>query len=178
MDDTTKLLVANLIEALQQLQHYIVIGLGTSVSALALTSKSVTRDHVVVPGVPVAVAPDIACAILLAVSFLVGAMASYAAETANLIAARLSAFPALLTAACTFPSVATSPYIGVRALAAALPFIFSVAAVVRVARPYRAGGRETILGGVLLFGAAYGALALALFRPGALASAVADAVHH
>jgi hypothetical protein len=178
MDDTTKLLVANLIEALQQLQHYVVIGLGTSVSALALTSKSVTRDSVVVTGVPVALPPDIACAILLAISFLVGAMASYAAETANLIATQLSAFPALLTAACTFPSIATSPYTAVRALAAALPFIFSVTAVVRVARPYRAGGRETILGGVFLFGVAYGALALVLFRPGALARAVAGAVPH
>jgi hypothetical protein len=176
MDEATKLLVENLIEALQQVQHYVVIGLGSSVAALALTGRSVTGDHVAVPGVPVAVAPNIACAILLAVSFLVGAMASYAAETANLIAARLNAFPALLAAACTFPSVATSPYIGVRALAAILPLIFSAAAIVRLARPHQPGGRVGFL--VLLFGAPYAALALAFFRPGALANAVADLARH
>jgi hypothetical protein len=173
MDEAAKLLTANLIEALRQVQYYVVLGLGTSVAAVALTVKSATQDRVTVPGVPVAVSSDVARAVLLAVSFLAGAMGSYAAGSANLIATRLSESPTILAAACTFPSVASSPYIGVRALAALLPFAFSMTAIVRVAGPYRAGGRETILGGLILFGAAYGALALALLRPGALVSALA-----
>jgi len=41
-----------------------------------------------------------------------------------------------------------------------------------------AARRQTILVGVLLFGAAYDTLALMFFRPEALASAVADLVSH
>ena len=36
MSDAERLLIANLTEAFQQLQRYVVVGLGTSVSALAL----------------------------------------------------------------------------------------------------------------------------------------------
>ena len=86
MADPNQVLVANLIEALQHLQRFIVIGLGASVSALALTSKTTAQDRVTVPGTSVAVVPDVARYILLAICILVGAKASYAAGSANTIA--------------------------------------------------------------------------------------------
>jgi len=156
MADPNQILVANLVEALEQLQRFIVVGLGASVSALALTSKTTAQDRVTVPGTSVAVLPDVARVILLAICILVGAMASYAAEGANVIADKLRSSPALLSAACTFPSVATSPYIGVRILAAALPFVFAVIAIVRSALPYGAVGRKAILGWLIFLLAAYG----------------------
>src|SRR5205823_8623535 len=96
------------------------------------------------------------------------AMASYAAEGASLIAERLRPFPDLLSAACTFPTVATSPYIGVRALAAILPFRISMAAIIRVSRRYGPASRPAILGWLIVFLAAYAPLALALLKSNCL----------
>jgi hypothetical protein len=170
MDDPNQLLVTNLIEALQQLQRYIVIGLGASVSALALTGKSTPNNRVDVKVIPVPVAPDTARLILLAVCVLVGAMASYAAQSVTLIAERLRPSPALLAAACTFPSVATSPYVLVRVLAALLPVIISMAAIVRSSWAYGKVGRKSILGWAILFVFAYFYLVVALIRPACLAN--------
>jgi hypothetical protein len=170
MDDPNQLLVANLIEALQQLQRYVVIGLAASISTLALTSKSAPRDNINVVGISVPLANDTAQAILLAVCILVGAMASYAAESANMIAERLRQSPTLLSAACTFPSVATSPYIGVRILAGLLPFIFSMWAVIRSARAYGTVGLQSILGWLIVLAAAYLPLTLLLIRSACLSN--------
>jgi hypothetical protein len=170
MVDPNQVLVSNLVEALQQLQRFIVIGLGASVSALALTGARAARGRVTVLGTSVAVVPDVARLILLAVCVQVGALASYAVESANLIAGQLRSAPALLAAACTFPSVATSPYVGVRILAALLPFVFAMAAVVRSVRLHRAAGRRAILGWLVLLGSAYGALVLALIKSTCLAN--------
>ena len=167
MTEPNDLLVANLIAALQQLQQYIVIALGASVSALALTTKTVSQDRITVPGTSVAVDPNTASLILLALCVLSGAMASYAAETVNVIAKRLDS--TTLTAACTFPSVGTSPYIGVRTLAALVPLIFSMAAIIRSARPHGKKGRMSILGWFIFLGPAFGYLALALIKSNCLA---------
>jgi hypothetical protein len=162
MVDPNQVLSSNLVEALRQLQQYIVIGLGASVSILALSSAKAARSRVTVPYTSVAVDADIASLILLAMCVLVGAMASYAAETANLIATRLD--PTLRIAVCTFPSVATSPYIGVRVLAALLPFIFSMVAVIRLTRSYGAGRHKVIWMAFIILAAPYGALTLALVK--------------
>ena len=169
MADPNQVLVANLIEALQHLQRFIVIGLGASVSALALTSKTTAQDRVTVPGTSVAVVPDVARFILLAICILVGAKASYAAGSANTIAERLQSAPALLSAACTFPSVATSTYTGVHVLVALLPFIFAMIAIVRTALPYGAVGRKSIPGWLIFMAAAYVPLSLALISSRCLA---------
>jgi hypothetical protein len=129
MDDLNQILVSNLIEALQQLERYIVIGFGASVSALALTGKS--RDRVQVASIPVSLARDTALLVLLALCVMVGAMASYSADSAQMIAERLHSSPGLLSAACTYPSVATSPYYGVRLLPAILPCVFLMFAIYR-----------------------------------------------
>jgi hypothetical protein len=131
MVDTDQLLKENLIEALKQVHRYVVLGLGTSVSALALTLQSAKGAEalVTVPGTFVGVDPQAARGVLLAVCFLAGAMAYYSADAANVIAHRLENSPELLRAACTYPSFATSRFPGVRYVAAILPLLFSVGAL-------------------------------------------------
>jgi hypothetical protein len=164
MIDTEQLLIANLTEALKQVQNYVTIALATSVSALALTTKSASKEPVKVLSVPVAVSPDVAQVILLGLVFVVGALAAYSAESINLIARQLD--PKLLSAACSFPSIATSPYIGVRVLAALVPFILALAVVVRTTRSARSVGGWLVLGG-----AAYVPLLLQLLHSGCLSRA-------
>ena len=109
MGDTDQLLKENLIEALKQVHQYIVLGLGTSVSALALALKTTAvgaESSVTVPGTFVAVDPQAARAVLLAVCFVAGAMAYYSADAANRIARRMKTSPELLEAAATYPSIA------------------------------------------------------------------------
>lgn len=170
MSDAERLLIANLTEAFQQLQRYVVVGLGTSVSALALAlaapARNVTEPRLTVPGTFVAVDPGTALALLLAICVLVGAMASYSAETANTIASRLrSSSPTLLDAARTFPSFATSPYPGVRYAAALLPLLFSLAATAVVALRHTPREWIWLWLGLIFLGAAYVPLALALHKP-------------
>jgi hypothetical protein len=73
------------------------------------------------------------------------------------IAERLQSTPGLLSAACTFPSVATAP-IGVRLLAAILPVLFSFIAL------WRLVGREGALKMQLLFVPVFGSLVLSLWQ--------------
>jgi hypothetical protein len=178
MTDTEQLLVTNFIEALGQVQRYIVLGLGTSISALALafrrpapgaqdgvTGSGTAQDGVTIPGIFVAINPGAAQVVLLGLCFVVGAMANFSAETANLIADRLQSSPDLLRAASMFPSVATSPYAIVRYLAALFPLVFSLAALIVIARRERSFDWEAFGGWCLLLVPPYGALALQVRGP-------------
>jgi|tagenome__1003787_1003787.scaffolds.fasta_scaffold20319960_2 hypothetical protein len=164
MGTPNELLASNLIEALQQVQRYVVLGLGASVSALALTGKSAATERVTVPGTSVAVAADVARTILLALCILAGAMASYAAESTATIADRLRADPDLRSAACTFPSIATSPYLGVRLLSSVLPLVFCAIAVYRMGRRFGVTGRESMVGWLVFLLGAYYSLTIQMVR--------------
>ena len=93
-------------------------------------------------------------------------MATYSAETVSLIYSKLST--EMQVAACTFPSVATSRYAGVRLSAAVLPFVFAMLAVWRVVRPYN-DAWQSIGGCAVVLGAAYLPLMLQLWAPQCLA---------
>jgi hypothetical protein len=131
MPDTEQVFKENLIEALKQVNQYVLLGLGTSASALALAlnTASIGPQGVSVPGAFVPLDPHSARNFLLVVCILAGAMASYSAEWATVIAKQLESTPELLRAVCTYPCFATSVYPGVRYLASLLPFFLSMTAV-------------------------------------------------
>jgi hypothetical protein len=184
MSSPEEILVGNLVEALQQLQRFMVVGLGTSISALALTGGRATRKQrykvtapgssvavdqrsdVTVPGTFVAVDPELARLLLLALCFVSGVMANYSADAVSLLYGKLSA--EMQVAACTFPSLATSKYVGVRILAAILPFVFAMIAVWRVVRSYSLALQD-IGGWAIVLGAAYLPLTLQLWAAQCLA---------
>lgn len=171
MSDPQSILISNFIESLQQVHRYVVIGLGTSLSALALALAAPQRNGTEapvapLPGIFVAVDPKTALVLLLAICMVVGAMASYSAETAIGIASQLrSSSPELLNAARTFPSFATSQYPGVRYAAALLPLFFSLAATTVVAIRQTPAKWTWLWLGLIFLGAAYVPLALWLHRP-------------
>ena len=133
MTDPQQVLIGNLTEAIRQVQRYSVVGLWTGISALALTPGSgMIADppaSATPPGSPIPFDASTDRLLLLGTCFVVGALASYAAENANRIAARVAAFPELLEAVQLYPGVPTSPYPLVRFGAAALPALFGIAAV-------------------------------------------------
>jgi hypothetical protein len=168
MLNTDQLLKENLIEALKQVHQYVVLGLGTSVSAFALALKTVpvgVQPSVTVPGTFVALDPQAARAVLLAVCFLAGAMAYYSADAANLIAQRLEASQELLQAACTYPSFATSGFPGVRYLAAILPLLFSLGALLISALHESPHPWSALWIGMIFIGSAYFSLAIEIRKP-------------
>src|SRR5262245_13870377 len=122
MFDPTSVLVSNLGEALKQMTNYLTIGLATAVSALMLNSstgkkssnteeKSSTAEKVSVPYLLIPVDRGTAQMLLLGLSWISGAMASYAIEAANKIAADqlFKQQPDVLRVACSFPSLLTAP---------------------------------------------------------------------
>ena len=162
-----ELLKENLIEALKQVHQYVVLGLGTSVSALALAVRTSATGEpgITVPGTFVAVDPRAARAVLLAVCCLAGMMAYYSADAANVIAQRLKTSPDLLEAVCTYPSFATSRYPGVRYIAALLPLVLSIIALV-ISGLHETPHTWTALWiGLVFIGSAYASLALELHHP-------------
>jgi hypothetical protein len=168
MLNTDQLLKENLIEALKQIHQYVVLGLGTSVSAFALALKTApvgAQLSVTVPGTFVAVDPQSARAVLLALCFLAGAMAYYSADAANRIAQRLETSPELLQAACTYPSFATSRFQGVRYVAALLPLLFSVGALLISALHESPHQWSTLWIGLIFIGSAYLSLAIEIRNP-------------
>ena len=170
MSDPSTVLVENLHEALRQINTYLALGITSALSALVLdlqlpTSKA--REPVAVVGALVPVRPEVAKWILLGVCFVVGALASYAAESALATAKLLRPSAELFAAACTFPSVVTAPP-GFRLLAAAAPVIFVAPIMwrgwsrVRATKPEEGwGGLIATLGFVI---APYGAFALTISR--------------
>jgi hypothetical protein len=178
MSNPEEILVKNLVEALKQLQYFMVLGLSTSISMLMLTGARWTRKQpsgvtdsvtvernpdVTVQGILVAVDRDFAVLLLLGLCILSGAMATYSTETVSLIYSKLS--PEMQVATCTFPSVAKSKYIGFRLFAAVLPFVFAMIAAWREVRP----SKEALGGCAILLGSAYLLLIFRLWAPQCLA---------
>jgi hypothetical protein len=164
--DPTTILVNNLTDSLRQVTSYVTIGLATAVSALILDFRSrdqVQSPAVELPGIPIAVATDTAKWLLLGVCFIAGVMASYAAEGASRIVGRLQASPDILSAACTYASIATAP-VGVRVVAALLPLVFSTAVMWRMYRLLLKHDLDASFGPALIFFVPYGALCLILVR--------------
>ena len=160
MIEPTQLLVNNLLDAFRQLNTYLAVGLGASVSALALDRANFPlskKKPVEVKGF-VPMAPETAKLVLMGITFVAGLMGSYAAESAAGIVNMLQGSPDVLAAACTYSSVATAP-IGVRILAALLPVIF--VALILLRKDLRGPGAYTTL---FLFGGAYGLIGLTLAR--------------
>ena len=122
--DPVSLYVQNLLEAFKQLNQFVGLALATSVSALALERRAAASigKPIEYPGL-VPLSRGDAQLVLIGLSFLAGLMGSYAAESAAGIVRQLSGVPTLLAAACTYPSVATSP-VAIPIFAAALPVVF------------------------------------------------------
>ena len=97
-------------------------------------------------------------------------MATFSAECANVLAARLQqSSPYLLNAARTFPSVATSPYYVVRYGGVALPLFFSLITIVTTTRRAERRDWTGLLRG-LFFWTAYVLLALEVRKLTAVAA--------
>jgi hypothetical protein len=169
MGNTDQVLKENPIEALKQIHQYVVLGLGTSVSALALSLKTATVGEqlgVTVPGTFVAVDPQAARAVLLALCCLAGAMAYYSADAANRIAQQLlEESPEVLRAACTYPSFATSRFPGVRYAAALLPLLLSTVTLLISALHKTPPAWDAFWGGLIFIGSVYLSLAIELHNP-------------
>ena len=191
MTEIEKLLLENLLEALRQIQSYLVLAFGASASALALAvtlwkwgkrqeelrpklvpepakkekpEQAPEYPEVVVPGVAVALNPYIAEAVFLALTCVAGLMAGYAAQSASVIASRLRSVHGLLEAVSTFPSIATSPDLAVRFLPVVLPPLLASCAACLELRREKAP--PTAFGAWLAFIIVpYFLLGLALHRP-------------
>ena len=170
--DPTAILVNSLTEALRQIHDSVAIGLTSAVAVFVLdrqqkraAAQGSAADQLTVPVFGVPVGRDGATWLLLGVYFVAGLMAAYAAESAAAIVARLSTTPALLSAACTYPGVATAP-IGVRLIAALSPAAFATIVLWRMYRRLRSHNLvQTGDVAPLLFGLVpYAALALTLAK--------------
>jgi hypothetical protein len=169
MSDTDKIFKECLIEALKKINQFVVLGLGTSASALALTLNAAgfdTQKNVTVPGVFVAIDPHAARTVLLAVCIIAGVMASLSAESANLIVRQLEkSSPELLSAVCTYPCFATYVDLPIRYIAALLPLVLSGLAVLIPALHQTPIPWYTLWGWLIFLGGPYFALAVELRNP-------------
>jgi len=157
MDEIQKVLTANLIESLRQIQQYLVLALGASLSAVALlfapAPRSDSGEGVSLPILSVPV-PRAAAHLLLWVFCLVGGfMAGNTAHLSYLIAVKLAPVPGLLAAFQTFPCVATSPPLLVKAGMIYLPPLLSGFAVCWQLRREKAPATAMITILVVLLGA-------------------------
>lgn len=156
MDDIQKLLTENLIEALKQIQNYLVLALGASVSAIALAFKpdQGREDGVTVPVISLPLPRSAAHGILWVLAMIGGFMAGAAAHRANVIALKLTTIPGLLSAVGSFPSLATFPEQVVRLIPLLLTPVLSAVAVCWQLRREKAPA--TAMAIMLIFlGAAY-----------------------
>ncbi len=124
MIEPSQLLVDNLLDAFHRLNTYLTAGLVASVSALVLhkTSLSVDEKESVVVSGFVPMKPETAKYVLVGIGVIAGFMGSYTAQSAARIVDMLKDSPDVITAACTYASIATAPLL-IRFLAALLPVI-------------------------------------------------------
>lgn len=168
MVDPTTILVDNLRDALSHISTYLALGLATAVSAFVLDRQA--SDQGALTQVPIAgfvpMTPETAKMVLLGICFVAGIMAYFAAGGAIRIALRLEKTPEILSAACTYSSVATTP-VGVRIIAAGMPVAFAAPILwrtwlrIRAVAPEERGGFIALLGFFLV---PYGALGAAMVR--------------
>jgi len=131
MDDIQNLLTANLVEALRQVQNYLVLAAGAALSAFALAFRPAKAQEAEVP-VPILSIPvtrSAAHLVFWGVTLIGGFMAGFSAERAYVIAIKLKSVPGLLEAVSTFPTFATSYMLAARFLPILVPPILSGVAV-------------------------------------------------
>jgi hypothetical protein len=156
MTEADKLLVANLLEALRQIQSCLILGIGASFSALvlAIPRRRVVLElepelterkekieanpelaNVSVPGVSVPLSPSIALLVLLMLTVVMGLVADYAAYSVIGIASQLRSFPKVLEAISTFPSIAIAHNLSLKFIPALAPALLaSIAVCLQLAR--------------------------------------------
>ncbi len=156
MTEAEKLLFANLIEALRQIQACLVVAIGASLSALvlALPRKRVVLElepelteikekieakaelaNISVPGMSVPLSSSIALAVLLMLTIVMGIVADYAAYSVIDIASQLRSVPSVLVAASTFPSIATTHNLSMKFIPILAPAVLaSIAACLQLLR--------------------------------------------
>lgn len=164
--DPTSILVGNLVEALRQVTTYLTLGLTTAVSALVIDRRSpeaVGSPPVTLLGVAIPMAPETGKWLLLGLSWVAGALASYAVEAAARIVGLLHDKPDVLLATCTYPSLATAP-VGVGVIAAALPAAFVLPVMWRMWKLVRQLDSRESIAPLFVFLIPYGALAVGLVR--------------
>lgn len=110
MNEIQKLLADNLVEALRQIQGYLVLALGGSLSAFALAFRpsQVVEERIGVPGVSIPLTRSGAHMVLWILTVMGGFVAGSSAHRAVVIAHKLTSVPGLLGALGTFPAIATS----------------------------------------------------------------------
>jgi hypothetical protein len=155
MDEINKLLAENLIEALRQIQAYLVLAIGASATAFALALKPQrsAEDEVEVPGISLPLPRSAAHLLLWILGLVGGFMAGVSAHRAKVIADKLTTVPKLLEAIGTFPSIATSSLLLVRFIAVYLPAILSAFAVSWQARREKASVASFVVLVIITFAA-------------------------
>jgi len=148
MVEPTTILVANLTEALRQINNYLVLGLVAAVSALILDvwpyhsagpaekstasgkEQAETPRWFLLPGTFVPMAPETAKLVLIGIYFVAGILASFSANSAGDIVRALEDSPKILNAILTYPGIATLPIVW-RVIAAILPFLLFLPVILR-----------------------------------------------
>jgi len=152
MADPGSILVENLREALRLIQRYLFLGLSAAMLTAVLPSRRELGDasvSVTLPGGLPAVPSELASAVAIVVYWVSGALATFTVARAKRIVTELRAYPELLAAALTYPSIPTTRVYGPRIGAALLPPVLMCWAA------FRSGDLRLDEGGV-------GALVLAL----------------
>ena len=165
MADAIDIYVQSVSEALKQVTTYSGIGLTSAMSAWLLDGpgrRAKAKDPVTVPFIAVALSADIAKRILIGIAAGFGAMALVAADSAARAMTLLQDHRAILDAACTYPSIATTSF-GLRVASAALPPALVGHVLWRGRKDY---SQNWLIIVAIAYAAIYGTLAFALVRTG------------
>ena len=190
MTDVTSILAANFTEALRQLNTYLTLGLTAGLSALAIEAQSYRQDDLLarwvasgaqgnppaatdlskpvkVPFAAVELNAEHATWLLLGATLLGGLLASMATLSALAAADALASDSQVLSAICTYPSLATTSKT-VRTVACVSPALFAGAVMWLQGRRLQilldskaAGAKYTLLAPFVIV---FGALAMQLHR--------------
>jgi len=144
MTEPKDILISNLKEAFNQLQRYMVFGLGTSLFLLILAGTEPGRLNgdslgIKLPGefFPVPVSVSVAVSVVVSAYWIVGWLATIGVSRANHIVEGLRDAPELLEAALTYPSIPTMKVHGPRIGLAFIPALFvGLAAFISGHRPH------------------------------------------
>ena len=118
------ILVANLLEALRQLQRYMVWSFAAAMLFMVLAILQPAEVKLPTDVLPLPIPLQGAIAILISAYWVFGALASFSLERANRIITMLKDKQDLLAAALTYPSIPTIKVHGPRIVLAAVPPVF------------------------------------------------------
>lgn len=137
MDEADEIYVENLKEALNQLQRYLVVGLGAALFYFVLCLRADASSEPVtlpVPGISISTDAAFARMTALVLTMVAGMLASWSAERAGRITAHITARAAenpvlrrVQEALRTYPSIATDTYPAARVVASLTPAVLIVA---------------------------------------------------